>query len=75
MVCMGKLISKCKRIIKKIIYGYKYRKPNIIEYDPNYFEKLNKIQPCPTGNIFANNNIEYNNYNNYNNYVYGGFYY
>ena len=52
-------ISKSKKKIKKLIYGYKYRKPNIIEYDPNYFEKLNKIQPCPTGDIFANNNIEY----------------
>ena len=55
------ILKKIKKVLDKQILKIKLKsnKSDIIEYDPNYLEKLNKIQPCPTGDIFANNNIEY----------------
>ena len=55
------ILKKAKKLLDKCLLNIKLKskKSSIIEYDPNYFEKLNKIQPCPSGDIFANNNIEY----------------
>ncbi len=56
-----KILRKCKRVVNNIIFNIKLNSKHeeIIEFDPNYLEKLNKIQPMPTGDIDANNNIEY----------------